>query len=56
MPYLQLDVSRRISIDLKRQLTRRLADLYADDYPDDARRGSCCLQRIVRGQSMAVQR
>ena len=30
MPYLQLDVSAAYSIDLKRQLTRRLADLFAD--------------------------
>jgi phenylpyruvate tautomerase PptA (4-oxalocrotonate tautomerase family) len=30
MPYLQLDVSAVYSIDLKRQLTRRLADLFAD--------------------------
>jgi phenylpyruvate tautomerase PptA (4-oxalocrotonate tautomerase family) len=30
MPYLQLDIPNAYSIDVKRQLTRRLADLFAD--------------------------
>jgi phenylpyruvate tautomerase PptA (4-oxalocrotonate tautomerase family) len=49
MPYLQLDVPHRYSVEQKRQLARRMGEIYAKQMQADVRRISIAVRELGEG-------